>query len=456
MSQERILVVDDDANIRNGLKRTLEPLGYEVLTAENGFSALKILEDGRLHLAFVDLKMGGMDGRELFTRVHERLPHLPVIIITAYATIEDAIHLIKEGAYDYVSKPFDVDKVLIKISAALEKGRLVEQVDQLRHEVTEKYGFSNIVGRNHAMRKIYELVERVAYADAPVLITGETGTGKDLLAKAIHFHGARRDKPFIKVDCASLAPTLLESELFGHERGAFTGAVAQKTGRFEMADGGTVFLDEISNMELSLQVKLLRVLQDNEFERVGGTKTIKVNIRLISATNADLEKLVEAKKFRKDLYYRLKGVSLHVPALRERRDDIPLLATHFFRHFKDKTKSKAEGISPEALEKLLKYSWPGNVRELENCIEQAVVISRHRQITTADIPLPISRVELDKTGKSLDETLAEMEYRMICEALQKAGGNIESTAKILKTNRTTLYSKLKKLGISPQTFLKSN
>jgi two-component system, NtrC family, response regulator AtoC len=405
-----------------------------------------------VHMALLDIKMGGMDGRELFSRIREKFPHLPIIMITAYATIEDAIHLIKEGAYDYVAKPFDVEKVLIKVRAALEKARLMEQVDQLKSEVVEKYGFGSIVGKNHAMRKIYQLVERVADADAPVLITGETGTGKDLLAKAVHFNGARKDHPFIKVDCASLAPSLLESELFGHEKGSFTGAVAQKIGRFEMADQGTVFLDEISNMELPLQVKLLRVLQDNEFERVGGTKTVKVNLRLISATNADLEKLVEAKKFRKDLYYRLKGVSLHVPALRERRDDIPLLAIYFFNHFSGKAKCKAEGISHEAMEKLMKYSWPGNVRELENCIEQAVVISRHKEITPSEIPIRIGRVELDKTDKSLDETLVEMEYRMICEALQKANGNIETAAKILKTNRTTLYSKLKKLGIDPETF----
>ena len=447
MTKERILIVDDDANIRNGLKRILEPLGYVVLVAENGIAAMKMIESESVHLAMLDIKMPGMDGRELFFRMKERLPALPVIMITAYGTIEDAIHLIKQGAYDYLSKPFDVEKVIVKIQRALEKYRLTEQISALKNEVSEKYGFSNLLGKNHAMLKIFDLVERIADSDAPVLITGETGTGKDLLAKAIHYNSSRKAFPFIKVDCASLAPTLLESELFGHERGSFTGAVDRKIGRFELADGGTVFLDEISNLELPLQVKHLRVLQDNEFERVGGTKTIKVNIRLISATNSDLKGLVETKKFRSDLYYRLKGVSIDIPPLRNRKDDIPLLAMHFFHKYREKAKGKIEEISHEAVEKLMKYSWPGNVRELENCIEQAVVICKHKKIGPADVHISDGRMEYEVPDKSLDETLIDVEFRMINSALEKANGKIEGAARILKTNRTTLYSKIKKYGI---------
>ncbi|MGB9629808.1 MAG: sigma-54-dependent transcriptional regulator, partial [Thermodesulfobacteriota bacterium] len=370
----RILVVDDEEIVCESCKRILEEEGYEVEIALSGEEALHKMKENSYDIVITDLKMPGMDGMEVLKNIRKDYPDTIVIMITGFATVETAVESMKLGAFDYIPKPFTPDEVSIVVKKAIDQKTLLLENIYLRQELQEKYGFHNIIGKSKKMQEIYRVIVKVAPTDSTVLIYGQSGTGKELIARAIHFNSPRRDKPFVPVDCAVLAENLLESELFGHVRGSFTGAVTTKPGLFEVADGGTVFLDEVGNISLGIQAKLLRVLQEKEFTPVGGTKPKKVDIRLISATNKDLEKMIKEGTFREDLYYRLNFVPIHLPPLKERQEDIPLLSVHFLKKFSEEMGKSIKGFTPEAMEKLMKYSWPGNVRELENMIGRTVVM----------------------------------------------------------------------------------
>jgi two-component system response regulator HydG len=378
----RVLVVDDDAAIREALSRTLEKFGYEVVLAEDGQAGLDRLREGRVHILLADLQMPKVSGQELLRAAKTLAPEVEVIVITGHGTVEDAVEAMKEGAYDFITKPFKRVQLEQTIRRAAEKQALALQNRRLQARLDELQGGGRIIGTSPAMVRTLELVGQVAPSTATVLIQGESGTGKELIAGAIHHGSLRCDRSLIKVSCAALPETLLESELFGYEKGAFTGAVARKEGRFELADGGTLFLDEIGELTPAMQAKLLRVLQEGEFERLGGTHTIKVDVRLVAATNADLATLVREKRFREDLFYRLNVIRIPLPPLRERQEDISLLAHHFLRRFAAKNAKVIAGFTEEALDVLQTYAWPGNVRELENVVERAVVLTRSSLITS--------------------------------------------------------------------------
>jgi two-component system NtrC family response regulator len=383
---ETILIVDDEKNYLLVLETLLAEVGYEVITCDNVRDALEITTSHDLDLVITDMRMPGADGMEFLAQLRGREPELPVIMMTAYATVEKAVEAMKRGAFDYITKPFKNEELILTIRKAIEMHRLKQENLLLSQELQERFKFDNIVGRSKVMRQMYEIVEKVAQTRASVLITGESGTGKELIARAIHFNSPRRAKPFISVNCSALPETLLESELFGHERGAFTGAVTQRKGRFELAHNGTLFLDEVADMSTALQVKLLRVLQEMKFERVGGTVTLEVDARLVAASNRDLKQEVGLGGFREDLYYRLKVVHIKVPPLRERRDDIPLLVHHFLRKVAHSNGLPVKGICHEALKYLYQYDWIGNVRELENVIERAVILCDGDEILPQDLP----------------------------------------------------------------------
>jgi two-component system NtrC family response regulator len=383
---ETILIVDDEKNYLIVLQALLSDVGYEVVTADDARKALEIVRSHDLDLVITDMRMPGMDGMEFLARLQGQSPELPVIMMTAYATVEKAVEAMKRGAFDYITKPFKNEELKLTVRKAIDMHRLVRENRLLTQELQHRFSFGNIVGRSRAMRMVYELIEKVAQTRATVLITGESGTGKELIARSIHFNSQRRDKPFISVSCSALPESLLESELFGHERGAFTGAYTLRKGRFELADGGTLFLDEVGDMAPALQVKLLRVLQEMDFERVGGTKTIHVDARVLAATNRDLRREVEQGRFREDLYYRLRVVQIEVPPLRERHDDVPLLVHHFLRKVASANGVPAKRVSEEALRLLCQYSWTGNVRELENVVERAVILCGGEEIGPQDLP----------------------------------------------------------------------
>ncbi|RKY34306.1 MAG: sigma-54-dependent Fis family transcriptional regulator [Candidatus Omnitrophota bacterium] len=460
MSRGVILVIDDEQGMRKYLQRLLIQEGYQVILSPQGEKALEELKKERVDLALVDLKMPKVDGIEFLERAKAILPELPIIIMTAYATLETAIEAMKKGAADYINKPFDMDEILLVINRALERKRLEEENILLHKELERKYTFQDIVSRNPQMHKIFDLVKKISPTNSTILIRGETGTGKELLARAIHNLSERRDKPFVPVDCASLTESLLESELFGHVKGAFTGAVSDKKGLLEVANGGTVFLDEIGHISLNIQAKLLRVLQDGTIKRVGDTTFRKVEVRIISATNEDLEGLVKEKKFREDLYYRLNVVPIVLPPLRERKEDIPLLVEYFINKYNSLEKKNLKGMSSDALKLLMNYSWPGNIRELENLIHRAVVVEKSEYIQVEDLPGELREVktaeERDLSVRSLDFRKARrlaveaFEKRFLTEALKRNKGNISKTAKEINLDRRNLQRKLKFYNIHPE------
>jgi len=441
----RVLVVDDDQAVRQALSRTLEKAGYDVVLAEDGQAGLDRLREGTIHILLADLKMPKLSGQELLKAAKAIAPDVEVIVITGHGSVEEAVVAMKEGAYDFITKPFKRAQLEKTIQKAAEKQALVLQNRALQARLEELQGTSQIIGGSPAMLRTLELVSQVAPSTATILIQGESGTGKELIANAIHHGSPRRHRPFIKLNCAALPETLLESELFGYERGAFTGAVARKEGRFELADGGTLFMDEIGDLSLATQAKLLRVLQEGEFERLGGTRTLKVDIRLVAATNADLATRVQEKQFREDLFYRLNVITIQLPALRERPEDVPLLAQHFLRRHATKNAKAITGFTEEAIEVLQGYDWPGNVRELENVIERAVVLTRETMISPADLPERL--VGIERIARHLvipiGTSLEEVEDRLIEETLRYTKGDKTLAAKLLGIATRTIYRRMR-------------
>jgi two-component system response regulator AtoC len=448
--QVHILVVDDDEVTCNLLEEVLSKEGYAVDRALDGREAIDKGERTPYDVVLTDIKMIGVDGMEVLRAYRQKSPETIMIMMTAFGSIETAIQAIKEGAYDYVSKPFKLEEIKLTIQRALEQNRLLQENLLYRQELITKYKLENIVGRSPQMLQVYKTIARVAESRSTVLLAGESGTGKELVARAIHFNSLRAAKPFVAVDCGSLAETLLESELFGHVRGAFTGAITSKRGLFEEADGGTCFLDEVGDISLTMQAKLLRVLQEHEIKRVGGTETIKIDVRIIAATNKNLEEIVAEKKFREDLFYRLNVVSLHLPPLRDRGEDIPLLAEHFLRKYAAENKKPVSRISQEALDHLLLYQWPGNVRELENIIERAVTLSHSSLILPEDLPRRV-RVEPVETPTPFLPShipLSELEKLYIQKVLEETGGNKKKAAAVLGIDRRTLYRMAARYGLT--------
>ncbi len=446
-----ILIVDDEEIVRESLANWLEEDGYEVEAAENGARALERLPAKDWNLAMVDLKMPGMDGIQLMDEIRKVRPDTIVIIMTAYATVDTAVQAMKKGAYDYIVKPFNPEDLSITIRKIIEHQKLVKENLYLRKELKKQYRLHDMVSKNHKMIEIFELIKTVAKSSSTVLVQGESGTGKELLSRAIHMESPRRDAPFVTVSCASLSESLLESELFGHEKGAFTGADQARSGKIELAKDGTLFLDEIGDISLKLQMDLLRVLEEKEFRRVGGTQLISVNSRIIAATNRDLTKAIEEEKFREDLYYRLNVISVNLPPLRERKEDVPLLVEHFLERFNIEMGKNVEGIAESAMRLLLDYGWPGNARELRNVIERAMVVTKGKMILEADLSLPQAPgVSLsDGRGKSL----SEMEKEHICRILHENRWNIIRSAQVLGIDRVTLYNKIRKYELKKETVL---
>ena len=452
---ETILIVDDEKNYLVVLEALLGPEGYEIVTTDNAREALRSVRESDLDLVITDMKMPGMSGMELLEECKKIKPELPVIMMTAYGTIEMAVEAMKKQAYNYITKPFNNEELKLIIKKALENYRLTKENRRLSEALSDRYKYGNIIGKSKPMLKIYELIGKVAQSRASVFITGPSGTGKELIAKAVHYNSPRKDRPFISINCGALTETLLESELFGHEKGAFTGAVAMKKGRFEAADGGTLFLDEVGDMPAPLQVKLLRVLQEMEFERVGGTRTIKVDVRVLSASNRNIKEDVANNLFREDLFYRLNVMEIEVPPLNERVDDIPLLVKHFIDKYReDKGENKIE-LSPEAWKALYTYTWPGNVRELENVIERAVVLNPEGAITPEDLPEEITGAEAEfdverlvPTNVPLPAALEQIEEKMIIRALEQCNNVQAHAAKMLGITKSLIQHKLKKYKIT--------
>jgi DNA-binding NtrC family response regulator len=445
----KLLVVDDEKHIREGLQKALNLDGYEVEVAADGKVALEKLGDEDIDLVITDLKMPRLSGEELMKEALGRYPYLPIIILTGHGTIENAVEAMRNGAYDFITKPLNIDKLSLIVNRALENSSLKRQNRELLNQLKKKYSFENIIGKSTPMNKVFETIELVAPSRANVLIYGESGTGKEMIADAIHHNSPREDKPYIKVHCAALPESLLESELFGHEKGAFTGAISRKRGRFELAHLGTLFLDEVGEIPPQIQVKLLRVIQEREFERVGGEQLLKVDVRIISATNKNLKEEVEQGNFRDDLYYRLDVVSILVPPLRERKDDIPLMTHKFIAEFSKENNKEIEGITNGALQALMSYKWPGNVRELRNVIESIVVLTKGNIITEGDLPQYITAKDEQSHLKiPAGVSLAEAEKRMILFTLQNTGGNKTKASEVLKIGRKTLHRKLNEYGIA--------
>ncbi|MEM9067056.1 MAG: sigma-54 dependent transcriptional regulator [Myxococcota bacterium] len=445
----RVLIVDDEANARNALAELLAEEGFTTLAAEDGQAALRRIEDFQPDVVLTDLKMPRIDGLELLRRVKSEQPHIAFVVMTAFGSVETAVEAIKRGAETYLTKPLDLDAVSALVGRALEKSRLAGEAARLREQVGERLSFRGILGDHPAMQRMLKMVGQVAASRANVLISGESGTGKELIAAAIHHNSPRREGPFVRLNCASLAESLLESELFGHEKGAFTGAVGKRRGRFEQADGGTLFLDEVSEIALATQVKLLRFLQEREFERVGGNQTISVDTRIVAATNRDLKEMVAAGTFREDLYYRLNVVELSVPPLRARRSDVPVLAHHFLRKFAGENHAPARRFSDAALRALMVYSWPGNVRELENAVERAVVLCEGEEVSAALLPegSPVT-AENDLNVLVPGATMAAVERIVIERTLEAVEGSTAKAAEILGISRRKIQYRLKEWRLS--------
>lgn len=447
-----ILIVDDDKSICMLIKSILSvEKNYEVTTTSSGEACLKYIREQMPDLVLLDIQMPGIDGIETLKRIKEYDSRIPVVMMSAHGTIEKAVKSMKLGAYDFISKPLERDRLLITAKNALIASSLKKEVDELKTELKQKYTFSNIIGQSGVMQEIFKSVEKVVNSNVTVLIQGESGTGKELIARAIHFHSSvRSGKPFVAVNCTALPESLLESELFGHEKGSFTGAVGRRIGKFEQANNGTIFLDEVGLMSFATQAKLLRVLQEREFERVGGAELLKVDVRVISATNRDLEDAMKKGEFREDLYYRLSVFPIKLPALRERKEDIPLLAAHFLKKYSDQENKKVEDINPDALELLMAYNWPGNVRELENAIERAVVLTNEDEITAKELPPAVRSIgekKIYESDNTLSSWIEKLEEDALRQALLENEGNISKTAKKLGIGRATIYRKAKKYGL---------
>ncbi|MEW5898476.1 MAG: sigma-54 dependent transcriptional regulator [Bacillota bacterium] len=445
----KILIIDDEKHLCWALEKAMRQEGYQALSATSGKKGLELIKEESPSLVILDLKMPEMDGLEVLRRAREILPGLPVIMLTAHGTIETAIEAMKIGAVDYLTKPFDLEELKIVIKQNLMVSQLVTEVNFLRDELAKKY--TNLIGESKAIQEIKRLIEKVAKSNATVLITGESGTGKEVAALTIHQQSLRKDGPFVPVNCAALPEQLLESELFGHEKGAFTGAVTRKLGRFELADRGTIFLDEITEIPLSMQVKLLRVLQEKSFERVGGTETLCVDVRVIAATNRDIASAMQQGQFREDLYYRLNVFQIHMPPLRERKEDIPLLAQHFVEKFRPTY--LVNKISPAAMELLVRYHWPGNIRELQNVIERAAIICQGNEILPEHLPKELLASQKTTAGPVINFpdqgiSLEEVEKELILKALEKTGGNQTKAAQLLGITRSALLYRSQKYGIN--------
>lgn len=443
--KEKILIVDDEKIVRESFYHWFIEDNYIVDTAEDGETALNKYAKEKYDLLLVDMKMPGMSGLDLLSKIKAIDKDAIIILITAFSSVPTAITALKNGAYDYVTKPVDPDELSHLVKRALEQRALKVENIQLKESIDEIIKPDNLIGESFQIKKIYELVHSVSRTDTTVMIRGESGTGKELVAKAIHINSGRKYSPIITVNCGALAESLLESELFGHEKGAFTGAQFRRKGKFEMADGGTIFLDEIGSISLRMQIELLRVIETKQFNRVGGNELIKSDFRVITATNESLEDLVKAGKFREDLYYRVNVFTIVIPPLRERRDDIPLLVNFFINKFSRAMNKKIKNISKEAMDFLMNYDWPGNVRELENAIERAMVVGKSDSITVDDLPFHVSRNNLELPGD--EKSLSSMEKKYINRLLNENGWNISKTAQILEIDRVTLYNKINKYDL---------
>ncbi|MBN1525343.1 MAG: sigma-54-dependent Fis family transcriptional regulator [Spirochaetales bacterium] len=443
-----ILTVDDEKNIREGLARALEMDGYKSYIAGTGDEALDIINREEIDLVISDLKMPGLPGEELLKRIVSQYPTVPVIILTGHGTVESAVKAMHDGAYDFLTKPPNLERLSLLVKKALSKRELYLQHRELEEELARRTKFPNIIGSSGQMKRIFELVAQVAPTRASVLITGESGVGKELVADAIHFNSPRKEKPYIKVHCAALSESLLESELFGHEKGAFTGALSRRRGRFELSQLGTIFLDEIGEINQNIQIKILRVIQEKQFERVGGEETIEVDTRIIAATNRDLKAEIEKGNFREDLFYRLNVVNIHVPPLREHKEDIPILIAGFINEIASDNNKQIDGIDPKARAILSRYPWPGNVRELRNSIESAVVLCKGGVITVDDLPTYIQAdSDEDYIRVKAGTTLADAEKEILVFTLNQLGNNKSKTADVLGIGRKTLHRKLKEYGL---------
>ena len=450
----RILVVDDDLGMRDTLEAVLLAEGYEVKVAENGSETEDVLKQESFDVTLLDFKMPDCTGIDLLPRIKELAPNMPIIMMTAYGTVKVAVEAVKQGAYDFITKPFELEEMQLLIKKALEMKKLTDENHELRMMLKEKFIFKNIVGTSAKMQEVFEIVKKVANYDVTILITGESGTGKELIAQAIHFNSPRREKPFIKLNCAALPETLLESELFGYDKGAFTGAVTSKPGRFELAEGGTLFLDEIGDTSLNMQAKLLRVIQEKEYERVGGRQTRKADVRILAATNQDLKRAVEEKRFREDLYYRLNVVPIPLAPLRERKEDIPALVHHFIKELNLLFQKDISSISREAMACLSQYHWPGNIRELKNVLEKAVLLGEGKVLLIEHLPDEVRNYEARNYGpknhseRGTDETsLENLEKELISQVLYDVKWNQSKAAELLGIHRNTLREKIKKFAL---------
>ena len=453
-----ILFVDDEPGSREGLSLLLQREGYLVDAVEDGEEALQLLSVKEYEVIITDLFLPGVSGIDILKHVKESDLPCNVILITGNATAETAVEAMKEGAFDYITKPLNFEELKLLVAKAVEKSKLVAENRYLKQQLRGKYKFDNIIGNSPAIQPVFSRMEKILHTDSTVLILGESGTGKELVARAIHFNGARKDKPFVAINCGAIPAELLESELFGHMRGSFTGAVADKPGKFELANNGTIFLDEIGTMPLHLQMKLLRVLQEQEVERVGSTRQTKLNVRVISATNADLIEKIERTEFREDLYYRLNVIPIHLPPLRERREDIPLLAKHFLKKICTEMRTPELELSSEAISALESYDWPGNVREMENVIERAVALSEGTILDSQDLPPQIAgsteeghhlpTLNISEEGIDLPETIATLEKDLISQAMARSNNVKAKAASLLKINRTTLVEKIKRYDMN--------
>lgn len=456
--KSRILVVDDEESIREFLEIMLKKENYEVTTVEDGLRAKETLGKKSFDMVISDMQMPNMTGIELLKHVKESYPDIVFMMITAFGTTESAVDAMKMGAYDYVTKPFKIDEVRLNIANALRSKNLETEVRILKKELVKEYSFQNMVGNSSAMHVVYDLVKRVSQAPTNILVTGESGTGKEVVAKAIHYNGPLKDRPFVTINCGAIPENLMESEMFGHKKGSFTGAISDKVGLFEVADGGTLFLDEVGELPMSIQVKLLRAIQERIIRRVGATDDIKIEVRIIAATNRNLEDMVSKSSFRQDLYYRLNVINIRTPALRERPDDIPLLANHFLRKYNEKLNKSISGISTEAMEILKNYNYPGNVRELENMIERTVALEAGSTVLPESLPPLVNtssgrkmassnEIEVGESGLELDKVMGQIEKELLIKAIHAAGGVKKKAARLLNISFRSMRYRIEKYNL---------
>ncbi len=462
MSQAKILVVDDEQTLRAALFRIFSRRNYQVITTGNIREAESVITaNSELELAIVDVKLPDGDGIELLSTLKQKYNNIPVIVLTGFASIDVAVKATKKGAFHFMTKPFNIEELVSIAEKAMSHKKLVYENSELKNQLQSKYRFDNIIGQSQPIQSVLNMIEKVADTDSTILVTGESGTGKELIAKAIHYNSTRSEKAFVPINCGAIPSELLESELFGHVKGAFTGAISNRQGRFELANKGTLFLDEIGDLSPNLQVKLLRVLQEKRFEPVGSAKTIESDVRIVAATNVDLSKAVKEGRFREDLFYRLNVIPMKIPALRERKDDIPLLLEHFIRKFNKHKGININGIHPMALDKLSQYTWPGNIRELENFIERVSILRKEGMVEISDIPnyfddnqsdvlLNNLPVDIPENGIDFNSAIAAYENQLIMNALNKTGWNRNQAAILLRLNRTTLVEKIKKKGLKQE------